>query len=469
MDCLEISVKRCLLASLIFLCYSTSAQNLQGSNWIFGNNIWLNFSVKNLNVDTSTFLGILDGRSPSCISDGNGNILFYGSGKNLYNASQQKLNTGIAPHIRVERSMIVKIPNSSRYLYFFTTSGPTPLLGSVYSLIFDANRNAGIGDVIPGSLKPLPGTYMHHSLACLDHSNNQDKWLLLVDSTEQITTFLIDSSGLQTALVKSRYISHLFQRPPARSIRALKSSPNSQWLAISTANDGALGVYKFNRTNGTVSDTLFTSLKTIQAHNYCSFSPNSRFLYATSRNYVYQYDLNASSSQKIRQSETIIDSISGGAPMHYDLQIGIDGKIYNLINQAPYLSVIECPNGKGVLCGYKDSAVYLRNNRLNMNLFPTQNQTLYVNAHKLQAQSTSASDTLCPGDSAQLVAYGASMDQFFWSPGNGLSCTNCPAPMAAPSKTTTYRVIGRATSCTIDQLDTAFVTVYVVPPTGEMS
>jgi large repetitive protein len=64
---------------------------------------------------------------------------------------------------------------------------------------------------------------------------------------------------------------------------------------------------------------------------------------------------------------------------------------------------------------------------------------------------------MCTGDSVQLNATGAAT--YAWSPATGLSCANCPAPVATPAVTTVYRVIGKdAYNCF---QDTAYVTIGV--------
>ncbi len=47
-------------------------------------------------------------------------------------------------------------------------------------------------------------------------------------------------------------------------------------------------------------------------------------------------------------------------------------------------------------------------------------------------------EQICEGDSVQLWVDGA--DMIRWSPTTGLSCTDCPNPMASPAQTTTYQV-----------------------------
>jgi hypothetical protein len=66
---------------------------------------------------------------------------------------------------------------------------------------------------------------------------------------------------------------------------------------------------------------------------------------------------------------------------------------------------------------------------------------------------------ICRGGQTRLVATGAT--EYRWEPSDGLDCTDCAMPIAAPSSTTTYRVIGRLSGgCA----DTATTTVTVVVP-----
>lgn len=64
---------------------------------------------------------------------------------------------------------------------------------------------------------------------------------------------------------------------------------------------------------------------------------------------------------------------------------------------------------------------------------------------------------LCPGANATLTASGAST--YSWTPSAGLSCTNCAAPVAAPTTTTTYLVTGTSTSGCASSATSVTVTV----------
>jgi gliding motility-associated-like protein len=69
--------------------------------------------------------------------------------------------------------------------------------------------------------------------------------------------------------------------------------------------------------------------------------------------------------------------------------------------------------------------------------------------------------TLCENTPAQLQATGGV--SYTWSPGTGLSCTNCDDPVATPSATTTYTVTGTGTNgCTAT--DDVVVNIAPAPP-----
>lgn len=72
--------------------------------------------------------------------------------------------------------------------------------------------------------------------------------------------------------------------------------------------------------------------------------------------------------------------------------------------------------------------------------------------------TASNNQTICAGASVQLSANGG--NTYVWSPAAGLSCSNCSNPVASPTTTTTYKVVGTNTNgCS----DSAFVTVTVNP------
>ncbi|MEO0725300.1 MAG: gliding motility-associated C-terminal domain-containing protein [Bacteroidota bacterium] len=65
---------------------------------------------------------------------------------------------------------------------------------------------------------------------------------------------------------------------------------------------------------------------------------------------------------------------------------------------------------------------------------------------------------ICPGDSVQLTLAGpGQLGDIEWTPETGLSCTDCPDPVARPTSTTTYMVSSAIEGCAIMQSVTVSV------------
>lgn len=68
------------------------------------------------------------------------------------------------------------------------------------------------------------------------------------------------------------------------------------------------------------------------------------------------------------------------------------------------------------------------------------------------------SDTICPGESVDLLIVGAdSLTEISWTPTNDLSCTDCIDPTASPGATTVYSVEAEFEGCPVGASTTLFV------------
>lgn len=86
------------------------------------------------------------------------------------------------------------------------------------------------------------------------------------------------------------------------------------------------------------------------------------------------------------------------------------------------------------------------------------NDTVTVNLKPKPVVTISGDTTICEGETTQLTASGAI--SYAWSPATGLSCTSCSNPIASPSATTAYTIIGtNGSGCK----DTSTVTITVLP------
>ncbi|MCB0481709.1 MAG: hypothetical protein KDC83_09770 [Flavobacteriales bacterium] len=453
-----------------FLSKNLISQSLEANHWYFGIEAGIKF-YPNGPISEANSKSWSSGEV-AAISDQNGHLLFYVSGKNIYGFDHLPINN--SPLSYSGKHLIIKRPESPN-LYYLITSVSAQIPGNNFaSLLKIVEIEIDVKTKVAKlnqSGSTLPFVMRSGGFCVTDHLNGNDKWLIVKsDTLNSYCVIPITSKGIEFQNRSNMSVGSTF----SGGIPNIKSSPNSEYFSLcSNQPSNLLQLFSINKANGIITKKIFSDQKLGPFEVYsASFSPNSERLIVSRRGQLLSYLIRSNDSLQISNSMTVIKKSINANDVIYDLQLGLDGYIYfidgNIKAQlSKKISRIKCPNFATDSTFIQDTLIGPLGRNLGSQL-PTLNQTLYVNTHKLQAQSL-FKDTLCVGDSTQLLAYGASADQFIWSPGVGLSCTNCASPMAAPSKTTTYRVIGRATSCTIDQLDTAFVTVYVVPPTGEMS
>ena len=88
--------------------------------------------------------------------------------------------------------------------------------------------------------------------------------------------------------------------------------------------------------------------------------------------------------------------------------------------------------------------------------------TTTIYTANLEVNASSSTPLVCSGDSAQLSAT-ASIGgaTYLWSPGIGLSCTNCPDPTASPFSTSMYYVTATSGAC--NDVDSVLLTVGAGP------
>lgn len=89
----------------------------------------------------------------------------------------------------------------------------------------------------------------------------------------------------------------------------------------------------------------------------------------------------------------------------------------------------------------------------------TQDDEVIITVNPLPVITVTPDSRICEGEDIQLNASGGTT--YTWSPAAGLTCTNCPAPVASPAQTIVYTVeAATALGCT----DTASVEVFVATP-----
>lgn len=466
-------MKKHVLAILLTLVsvLNLYAQQKQGAWWYFGDKAGLNFNTEPPSPDFAGQSNSYQGCAS--VSDADGNLLFYADGMNVYNKLHQIMPNGSGINLPGSNGptnvMIVKKPGSDflYYLFAITPFAVKTTPNFSYSII-DIRLNGGKGDVVSSAKTVVIfPTHVARRLTIAMHANNQDVWIITRSYVgNNYYSFLVTQNGIAPPVVTS-----IGALDDGDYVGFLKASPNSEFLCDATSSGSGNNRIKFvqlmdlNRSSGILSNLRTFPFSGNGSNPYgIAFSPDNSKLYLSNVRYVYQYNLQAGSFSNVLASKTTLPTDS--TIWHYDMQLGMNGKIYLtntnsfyspfIPNLDKYLGVINCPNALGSACGYQDTAVYL--GRYSGGVLPALNQTLFRNANFLQL--TAPETYTCIGKPIKLSAFGAGADHFTWLPANGLTPNNSPEIMVSPTVTTTYTVIGYS-QC---DSDTASITINVVPP-----
>ncbi|MDX1684254.1 MAG: PKD domain-containing protein [Saprospiraceae bacterium] len=127
----------------------------------------------------------------------------------------------------------------------------------------------------------------------------------------------------------------------------------------------------------------------------------------------------------------------------------------------PVSSILEGANSDNPLVSPDFSTTYTVKitNEFGCEYFDT--VRLIVDRVMPRPQITSTKDTIYLTDTTQLQVIGGPYASYEWFPTNGLSCTDCPDPIASPENETTYGVwVTNLRGC----IDSAFITIGVIRP-----
>jgi hypothetical protein len=226
------------------------------------------------------------------------------------------------------------------------------------------------------------------------HANGRDWWLLIKKFySNEYYTYLITPNGPELKFIQTV--------PGTRSILAGTQcfSPNGE-LYASFDNIGQLRLYDFDRCTGYLSNFRYKHITSNLASGI-SFSPNSNYLYVSSNDSLWQFDMQApdflNSQIFIDKYDGYVDSALGIANAFFIHWLAPDGKIYlSAFSGSRVLHVINNPDELGTTCNFEQHAVH----------FPTYNNgttPTYVNLNLFQVPG-SVCDTLEVGGNELIIA-----------------------------------------------------------------
>ena len=311
------------------------------------------------------------------ICDTVGNLLFYTNGIYLANALHQPMENGggLNPgthatqqgdagrgYILGQGAIILPVPESDSLYYLLHMDKIVPgdfgtwfSSEHLYCTLVDMSANNGLGKVIEKNRIVKRAIMESGKLTATRHANGRDWWILLRQfDTNKYFTFLATPAGIKE--LDNQIIGDSIPSPGLG--QAVFSPDGTKYanlhLVGGIGREDYISVYDFDRCIGELSHPIqFTYLDSAWAGGV-AFSPNSRFLYASSFTNLYQYDLWAPDIEASRDTVAVWDGFSEDgffSTTFYLAQLAPDGKIYiNSNNSVSYLHVIEQPDLPGDSC-----------------------------------------------------------------------------------------------------------------------
>ncbi len=312
----------------------------------------------------------------SSIASKEGNLIFYvghggaqgnsGMLSAIYGSNEKIIPNGdeILSHRSITQGIlfIPSINDTTKFYFIYLTTlfGTIPHPNGIYYGVIDKSLGA-YGTCISISNIINIGDFTE-KLTAVKHGNGLDWWIITHKyNTNEFYKFLLSSSGISGSIIQSI-------GPTLQSQGQIKFSVDGSKLGlVETYNDNT-ALFDFNRCTGELSNYIDLG---IENNIYgCSFSPNNKIFYTSTKNKLFQFNLD---SPNVAQTKIQIwdDSTNWYIGQHL---LAPDGKIYiasgppTLPSQAytfrnKNLTVIENPNVYGVGCNIQPYSFYLNGMR----------------------------------------------------------------------------------------------------------
>lgn len=336
-----------LLFNLTYI-YSQTIDNKIATNWHFGNNISLNFSLDKVSIDASA---IYTEEGSCSISDNSGKLLFYTNGTKLYNFNNEIIENGdslLGHQSSTQSALAIKQPNSTSLYYLFTVTNIGRKIGFNYSVI-DMNENNGLGKVVKKNI--LLDTSVTERLAATLHFNQKDYWISVRRfRSNEIASYLLSENGINPPVI-SKVGKEITNFSSFQTIGQMKFSPNGNKIAIATFGSNFVEIFDFDKTNGKISNNSNENRIIIENSEFkgpygLEFSPNSNYLYITyqiNNSKIVQFNISTMDSNFINSNYKIIgtqvDNYYFGS-----LQLTPNYKILVTNNEEKSVGIINFPN-----------------------------------------------------------------------------------------------------------------------------
>ncbi|MBL0102935.1 MAG: T9SS type A sorting domain-containing protein [Bacteroidetes bacterium] len=300
------------------------------------------------------------------ISDSNGNLLFVSNGIYIANSANDTMQngSGLNPSLYTtsrinyglaipQANLVIPFPDdSTKYYLFHDTSddmfGTWVTLNLYYSVI-DMTLDGGLGGVIQKNVVLLHDSLIGGRITACKHANGRDWWLIVHQfHSGMVYKYLITPNGISGPTMQD-----LFTWRNLAFGQAIFSPQGNNFAFYEPYGD--LDVLDFDRCTGTFSNLIHVDINDSAGIGGCAFSPSGKYLYVSSLNYIYQYDVESSNIDSTKYLVGIYDNyLEQGLHQNFYLAaLAPDEKIYiNCGDGSRYFHVINFPDSIGASCHF---------------------------------------------------------------------------------------------------------------------
>lgn len=224
-----------------------------------------------------------------------------------------------------------------------------------YMSVIDMSLDGGKGGVTQKNMI-LSSGLTRYGVSAVRHGNGRDWWVAFhEDGTDVFIQFLLTTTGAEGPFFQVAGV--------VRSMGISASAFSQDGSAFAFMDAYAdLDVFDFDRCSGVLSNWRHVDINDGETAGFPAFSPNGRFLYVTSIEHLYQYDLDA---PDLTTSQVVVaewDSTYDPFPLatyFFQPMLAADGKIYiSNGNGTRYMHIIDQPDSLGLACNVIQNGHY---------------------------------------------------------------------------------------------------------------
>lgn len=344
--------------------YYSSFTNVTGLDFYFGNPVSVGFAPPFNFISTGG----------ACMSDANGDLLFYTNGCQVANFNNQLLpNSNLFNNYAPQNyysvcdlwQSVISLPYPDQpgkfilmHYNYYTGSAPYGVSRLFYSVV-DMNANGGTGEMTTKNMQVFQDSLIDSFLHATKHANGRDWWVITHQrSTNAFHLTLVTPSG-----PTQHFVQNTGPAVPRFDIGEGQAefSPDGSMFGFVHNRFNSFYLFDFDRCSGTISFRDSVHITQSNPNEWPlwggTFSPNSQYFYANTQQRILQYDVLAPS---LAASEKLVGVDDGAGNPIFRPRPGPNGKLYYIgWGSETNLSVINNPDLADTLCDFQQHSVQL--------------------------------------------------------------------------------------------------------------